>query len=92
VGRSEALVTAPESSVPVLALYGALSPYVPAEERVSSGMSRRTVVIDPTRGWDVMIGCVRPWRNRWVDDPEIEPQGLCPGTTPPVTGTRTWDD
>jgi hypothetical protein len=92
VGRSGADERAAASAVPLLALYAGLSPYVPATERRLPGMTRRTVVVDPTRGADVMIGCVRPWRNQWVEDPELEPEGLCPGVTPSVTGTRIRDD
>jgi hypothetical protein len=90
VGRSQIGVGGPASSVPLLAVYGALSPYLPESARGLAGMSRRTVVVDPAWGQDV--ACFRSWRNRWIDDPEIEPEGLCPGKTPPVTGTRTWDD
>jgi hypothetical protein len=92
VGRSGSDHRALRSSVPVLAMYGGLNPYLRPDGDDLAGVSRRTVVIDPTRGQDVMIGCTRPWRNRWVDDPALEPEGLCPGVAPPVTGTRAWDD
>ena len=92
VGRSEADPRDVRSDVPVLAMHGGLDPYVRPSAEDLSGLDRRTVVIDPTRGQDVMIGCVRPWRNLWVDDPALEPEGLCPGVAPPVTGVRTWVD
>jgi hypothetical protein len=91
VGSGEHVVPAPVSTVPVLALYGALNPYVPAGGRALAGMSRQTVVVDPSRGADVMIGCARPWRNRWIEDLQLEPVDVCPGSSPPVTGIRTWD-
>jgi len=91
VGRSSDEYRTPvKVSVPVLALYGGMNPYVPASERTLPGVTRRTVVVDPVRGQDVVLGCVRPWRDQWVDDPTIEPVGLCPAAMPGVTGTKTW--
>lgn len=92
VGRADRPARAPASAVPVLALHGALNPYVPATERELPDMSRRTVVLVPDEGQDAGLGCIRPWRNRWVDDPSLEPEGLCPGAVPPVVGVRTWDE
>jgi hypothetical protein len=92
VGRAASDPSAPSTSVPVLAMYGALDPYVPASERDLPGLHRRVVLVDPAHGQDVMTGCIRPWRNRWVDDPTLEPVDVCPGEDPPVTGVRNWDD
>jgi hypothetical protein len=91
VGRAVADASVPTTSVPVLTMYGALDPYVPASERELPGLHRRVVLVDPARGQDAMIGCIRAWRNHWVDDPSLEPVDVCPGGDPPVTGTRTWD-
>jgi hypothetical protein len=91
VGRAVADPSVPTTSVPVLTAYGALDPFVPASERDLRGLHRRVVLVDPARGQDAMIGCIRAWRNRWVDDPSLEPVDVCPGASPPVTGTRAWD-
>jgi hypothetical protein len=79
------------SDVPVLAIIGALGPYVrPDQAREGLGeFSNLSIVVAPADGHNVVAktDCMLNTRNAWVDNPAIDPAG-----TDCFAGTRVaWD-
>jgi hypothetical protein len=79
------------SDVPVLAIIGALGPYVrPDQAREGLGeFSNLSIVVAPADGHDVVAktDCMLNTRNAWVDNPAMDPAG-----TACFAGARVaWD-
>jgi hypothetical protein len=74
-------LTPVRSDVPVLVLAGGLAPTTPVDVLRSSlsGLSRLSLVVDPTGSHNVVGGCLGDVRDAWLQDLQPPPaRSACP--------------